>query len=165
MKISRRRLADYVKKLHQKACRTCSTIIFHHSTNQIIDFWRCRWRCCRQILNSRLSNFMLFPGYQHFYPNVCTFHDDCPVHFKSPSNLGRLHTLRFTRSLVLKRRIFVSRCLVSSNFFFQNIRHDSIQTKDTRHANSLGSDSMTERSCDSISPQLSRVTSFFFSPW
>ena len=28
MKISRRRLADYVKKLHQKACRTCSTIIF-----------------------------------------------------------------------------------------------------------------------------------------
>ena len=28
MKISRRRLADYVKTLHQKACRTCSTIIF-----------------------------------------------------------------------------------------------------------------------------------------
>ena len=28
MKISRRHLADYVKKLHQKACRTCSTIIF-----------------------------------------------------------------------------------------------------------------------------------------
>ena len=28
MKISRRRLADFVKTLHQKACRTCSTIIF-----------------------------------------------------------------------------------------------------------------------------------------
>ena len=28
LKISRRRLADYVKKLHQEACRTCSTIIF-----------------------------------------------------------------------------------------------------------------------------------------
>ena len=28
MKISRRRLADYVKTLHKKACRTCSTIIF-----------------------------------------------------------------------------------------------------------------------------------------
>ena len=42
MKISRRRLADYVKTLHQKACRTCSTIIFHHSTNQIIDLKRCR---------------------------------------------------------------------------------------------------------------------------
>ena len=26
-----------------KACRTCSTIIFLHSTNQIIDLWRCRW--------------------------------------------------------------------------------------------------------------------------
>ena len=54
MKISRRRLADYVKTLHQKACRTCSTIIFLHSTNQIIDLWRCRWRCRRQILNSLL---------------------------------------------------------------------------------------------------------------
>ena len=50
MKISRRRLADFVKTLHQKACRTCSTIIFPHSTNQIIDLWRCR----RQILNSLL---------------------------------------------------------------------------------------------------------------
>ena len=44
----------YVKTLHQKACRTCSTIIFLHSTNQIIDLWRCRWRCRRQILNSLL---------------------------------------------------------------------------------------------------------------
>ena len=42
MKISRRPLADYVKTLHQKACRTCSTITFLHSTNQIIDLWRCR---------------------------------------------------------------------------------------------------------------------------
>ena len=39
---SRRRLADYVKTLHQISCRTCSTIIFLHSTNQIIDLWRCR---------------------------------------------------------------------------------------------------------------------------
>ena len=54
MKILRRRLADYVKTLHQKACCTCSTIIFLHSTNQIIDLWRCRWRCRRQILNSLL---------------------------------------------------------------------------------------------------------------
>ena len=46
-KISRRRLADYIKTFHQQAC---STIIFLHSTNQIngIDLWRCRWR--RQIL-------------------------------------------------------------------------------------------------------------------
>ena len=33
------RLADYVKKLYRRACRTYSTIIFHHSTNQIIDFY------------------------------------------------------------------------------------------------------------------------------
>ena len=38
-----------------KACCTCSTIIFLHSTNQIIDLWRCRWRCRRQILNSLMS--------------------------------------------------------------------------------------------------------------
>ena len=47
MKIARRSLADYVKTLHQKACRT---IIFLYSTNQIIDLWRCRWptgRGCR----------------------------------------------------------------------------------------------------------------------
>ena len=50
MKISRRHLADYVKTLHQKACRTCSTIIFLHSTNQIFHLWRCR--CRRQISNS-----------------------------------------------------------------------------------------------------------------
>ena len=52
MKISRRYLADYVKTLHRKACRTCSTIIFCHSTNQIINLWRCRCRCCLHFLNS-----------------------------------------------------------------------------------------------------------------
>ena len=36
MKIPRRHLADYVNKLCQKACRTCSTITFPHSTNQVI---------------------------------------------------------------------------------------------------------------------------------
>ena len=41
MKISRRRLADYVKTLHQKACCTSSTIIFTHSISQIIDLRRC----------------------------------------------------------------------------------------------------------------------------
>ena len=58
LKISRCCLADYVKTLHQKACRMCSTIIFLHSTNQIIDLWRCRCRCrCRrQILNSLFTN-------------------------------------------------------------------------------------------------------------
>ena len=30
-------LADYVRKLHQKACRTYRTIIFRYSSNEIID--------------------------------------------------------------------------------------------------------------------------------
>ena len=34
------------QKSRQRACRTCSTILFPHSTNHIIDLWRCR-RCCR----------------------------------------------------------------------------------------------------------------------
>ena len=54
MKISRRRLADYVKTLHQKVCHTWSTIIFLHPTNEIIDLWHCRWRCPCQIINSLL---------------------------------------------------------------------------------------------------------------
>ena len=37
LKYENRRMADYVKTLHQKACRTCSTIILLHSTNQITD--------------------------------------------------------------------------------------------------------------------------------
>jgi len=54
VKISRRRLADYVKKLHQKACQTHTTIIFLHSTNQIIDLWRCHCRWHRDFLNSKV---------------------------------------------------------------------------------------------------------------
>ena len=62
MEFSRRYLADYVKKLHHKACRTCRTIIFPYSTNQIIDLWRCRCRSRRRFLdktslkNKRLRN-------------------------------------------------------------------------------------------------------------
>ena len=51
MKVSPCRLADYVKRLRQKAC---STIIFPHLTNQIIDLWRCRCCWCRHFLNSLL---------------------------------------------------------------------------------------------------------------
>ena len=47
MKISRSRLADCVKTLHQKVW---STIIFLHSTNQIIDFGVVVQCDCRQIL-------------------------------------------------------------------------------------------------------------------
>ena len=54
IKISRRRLTEYVENFHQKACRTCSTIIFPRSTNQSIDLWLCRCRCRRHFLNSLL---------------------------------------------------------------------------------------------------------------
>ena len=41
------------QKLHQRACRTCSTILIPHSTNQIIHLWRCRRFCrCRFVQNS-----------------------------------------------------------------------------------------------------------------
>ena len=36
LEISRCHLGDDVKELYLSACRTCSTIIFPHSTNQII---------------------------------------------------------------------------------------------------------------------------------
>ena len=39
LEISRSRLADYVKELYASACRTCSTIVFSHSINEIIVFW------------------------------------------------------------------------------------------------------------------------------
>ena len=53
MKISPRRLAD-CQKLHQKACRTCSTITFPHLANQIIDLWRRHRRWRRHLVNSLL---------------------------------------------------------------------------------------------------------------
>ena len=36
-----------VTDLFIRACRTCSTIIFPHSTNQILSLWRCRCRSRR----------------------------------------------------------------------------------------------------------------------
>ena len=46
LEFSRRRLADCVKELCYSACLTGSTIIFPHSTNEIIVFWR---RRCRRL--------------------------------------------------------------------------------------------------------------------
>ena len=45
------------KNCPQAACRTSSTILFPHSTNQIIDLWRCR-RCCRRrfVQNSLIGS-------------------------------------------------------------------------------------------------------------
>ena len=56
MKISLLPSADFVKNCTKKrAARAASTIIFPHSTNQIIDLRRCRGRCRRHFLNSLMS--------------------------------------------------------------------------------------------------------------
>ena len=43
---------NYVKNFHQKACHSCGTIIFPHSTNHIIDLCCDLCCCCRRFLNS-----------------------------------------------------------------------------------------------------------------
>ena len=56
LEIPRWHLTDYVKELFYSTCRTCSTIIFPHLTNQIIVFWR-RHCCCRHpCLSSQMSS-------------------------------------------------------------------------------------------------------------
>ena len=53
IKISRRRLTEYVEIFHRKECRTCSM-----TTNQSIGLWRCRCRCRRHFLGPvQTSNF------------------------------------------------------------------------------------------------------------
>ena len=84
-KISCRHLGDYVKNVHQKACRTCSKIIFPYSTNQIIDLWRYRCRC-RSVLR--------------FFNNYCK---SCPKSkgtstfgaCSKPERLTKAHSLPF----------------------------------------------------------------------
>ena len=44
-----------IKPCAARASRTCSKIIFLHSTNQIIDFWRCCCRFGRHFLNFLLT--------------------------------------------------------------------------------------------------------------
>ena len=55
LEISRCHLTEYVRELYRSACRTCSTIIFPHSANQIIDLWRCGCHCRRLCLSSRIT--------------------------------------------------------------------------------------------------------------
>ena len=46
------------KKLHQKACCMCSTIIFPHSTNQISDLQHFCCHCCCIFFNSLISDWL-----------------------------------------------------------------------------------------------------------
>ena len=124
MKIPRCRLANYVKTLHQKACRTCSTIIFLHSTNQIIDLWRCRWRCRRQILNSLITSTLawlpkdVFPkcsqgltlvNRQEPVSPFCRKSCHLYIHFSSYLLLGERST-KLLHLLLLVKRPFQLKC-------------------------------------------------------
>ena len=93
MEISRRHLTEYVKELHQKACRTCS-IIFPHSTNHIIDLRPC---CCRCRRLKALANedtllpTQIFPRCGHKFcvwetKNVSDF---VQKHFVSATNVSQ----------------------------------------------------------------------------
>ena len=80
MKISRRHLAEYVKKMKQKACRTFSTIIFPLSINEIVDLWRCCSGCLRHFLNSLLKLDSVTQRINHYpldkyYQNTIS----CPI--------------------------------------------------------------------------------------
>ena len=57
MKIPQRRLADYVKFFYQKACCTCSTIIFPHSLICC---------CCRR----HFLNFLMLYNAYDFVPKI-----------------------------------------------------------------------------------------------
>ena len=46
-KCGSRCFAEDGTELFISACRTCSTIIFPHPTNQILNLWRCACRSCR----------------------------------------------------------------------------------------------------------------------
>jgi len=83
------------KHRSKKASRTCSTIVFLHSTNQIIDLWPCRWCCRRQILNSlfkssrlamkRITTKWTNPNSYLVTPSACELHG------KRELNVHELH--------------------------------------------------------------------------
>ena len=47
--------AIFILKFHWKASGTCSSIIFPHSTKQIIDLWCCHCCCRCHLLNSQFN--------------------------------------------------------------------------------------------------------------
>ena len=89
------RLADYVKKLQRRACRTYSTIIFHHSANQIIDFYISRvFSKVRSVLspcNTRLRLVRLLRDIEGIHR--------IPIRVWSPFISHNSAPLSFSRSL------------------------------------------------------------------
>ena len=85
MKILSHSLCRLRTKFHQKVCRTCSTIIFLHSINQIIDLWRCRCRrrFIRELKQPRRRRqqerhkFAYLTMKKQYFCTICT----CIFHF------------------------------------------------------------------------------------
>ena len=72
LEISRCHSADYVVELCLSLCSTCSTIIFTHSTNQIIVIWCRGCRCRHPCLSSNTSTTNLACGLK-FSPSDLDF--------------------------------------------------------------------------------------------
>ena len=112
LEISRFHLADYVKELYESACRTCNTITFYHSTNQIIVFWRprCRRPCLSSLMESSLDLKLLstchfradeeafvsdrdeLPG-GHDWERVCRMCDFNPKGTKNTKDVSRMRSI------------------------------------------------------------------------
>ena len=96
-----RHLEDCVKNVHQKACRTCSKIIFSYSTNQIIDLWRCRCRC-RSVLR--------------FFNNYCK---SCPKSKGTSTFRACSKPERFTKAHSLPFETLLKRSAPLDESFYQ----------------------------------------------
>ena len=63
------------------ACRTCSTIIFPHSINQIVNLWHCPCRSCHWCYNSlrRGRNCLVKALNSHFLTLGCRLGSEFPI--------------------------------------------------------------------------------------
>ena len=150
MKISRGRLTGLGKKLHQKACRTCSTIIFPHSTNQIIycgvvvvvvipfvgakapywTFWISFWDEKTEDLNilpfQRTSLKITIQGF-HFSNSVVFVHDKIVV------------ILARVKGNVLVSKETSQHCIIHSNMWRVRVRSARRRTCSSRTREILSS--------------------------
>ena len=106
---SRCRLADYVKEFYLSACRTCSTIILPHSTNQIVLFWRRRC-CCRRAF---LSSLLCFHA-RTCVSNFCIYKRDKISSKLLPCRVYKLRPLETKLRLVLVQPCPTKRDLIQS---------------------------------------------------
>ena len=95
------------------ACRTCSTLIFTRSTNQILNLWRCCCRCrsrhwCQGPLIIHLTNFSrlcLFPAWILFLCCQGSRRGKCGVEIKGL--LGeRWKDYKFLNFFLLKKMVW-----------------------------------------------------------